>query len=732
MSTYLIVTLWSYPFGGGESFLYQTMEWANKIGMKSYWISFMSVNPNSEYKSLEVTVDANGTMIKVPGGFDVDNLLNWVKILNPQIVHTQGLKRKEIIETVSKLRIPVLTGYHFWTGIVDLHPTTYNTDIVHNILKHKKSSELDDILKNKYSVPYVCSDFMQEIVDRVCNISIPVMYASSSENTLIDMNILKNKFVTHINIHKLKGGDIFYELVRRLFDIPFIGIKTEPKSEELDEKITDLIKNKTDGSIIIEHTSNIKHIYSNTRILLVPSLVDETFCRVVNEGLMNGIPIVTTGAGNIKYLVGDAAVVIPPNDIDKWVNTISELYFDEQKLYDLSIKSKQQYTLFSEKVANVQFNIMVESSIRSSKESNVMIFVPFCDQGLGIQGRSYLNLLKDRFQVFIFSYLPYNADKITELQKDIDEWNYDKIYYSSNTREEVTDEEIVSFVTSNNIGKCIIPETCWARVFEVANLLNRLNVDTYAIPNIEIVRRDEVYKHRVFDKILCNNKLCEDHFRNFGFTSIENIGYSIEQKNTTRTKNDSFTFLCIGGMNAFTRKQVPEVCESFVKIYNKIKHRNPILIVTIQKFFNMEKLLKYSKHPAIRIINQHLSYSEINELYMEADVFIQVSKKEGLGLGFFEALSYGIPILTLDTAPHNEIVRDGINGWTCLCRHEPMQDNPEALLEDAIVDVDLLSEKMGEIINMYDMNNMRRSTQQDYKKRFSIKTFRHRLVKSIS
>ena len=765
MSVYLIVTLWSYPFGGGEAFLFQTMKWAYDIGMKCYWISFSSVNPSSDYKQLAITTTKYGTIIHIPGGFNQDSLFNWTKLLNPTIVHTQGNKKREILDTISKLRVPILTGYHFWNGLIDLYPTTSNKSIVTSISKHKKSNELDEVLNNKYAVPYVCSDFMKEVVQKVCKVDIPVMYASSSKNdTFIKSNnVLKNKFVTLVNIHKLKGGEVFYELVRRLFDLPFIGIKTEPNSEDLDRKITDLMKQKRDGSLIIEHTTNIKNIYKSTRILIVPSLVDETFCRVVNEGLMNGIPIVTTGAGNIKYLVGDAAIIIPPENIEApvsrftrprsscdtsvspnflndWISTVADLYYDEQKLYDLSIKSKKQYKLFSEKVAVSQFKMMIDSTIRSNKDNNVMLFIPFCDQGLGIQGRNYLNLLKDRFGVFIFSYRPYNSGTTIELQKDTDEWKYDKVYYSNNIREKVTDEEIVSFVTSNNIGKCVIPETCWFRVFEVATLLKRLSVKTYAIPNIEIVRKDEIYKHHVFDKILCNNKLCEDSFRSFGFGNVESIGYAIEQKEREVKINNKFTFLCIGGMNAFSRKQVVEVCEAFVKAYDYVNEgkvsckyniENIRLIVTIQKFYNNDKLSKFIKHPAIEVINQHLSYKEINKLYSEADVFIQVSKKEGLGLGFFESLSCGTPILTLNTAPHNEIVHDGINGWICICKHEKMKDNPEALLDDAIVNIELLSEKMIDILKC-DISSINKTTVQDYKQRFSIKTFKQKLIKSLS
>jgi len=53
----------------------------------------------------------------------------------------------------------------------------------------------------------------------------------------------------------------------------------------------------------MERCEEPKEIYKKTKILLAPSLCDETFFRTVNEAMMNGIPVITTGQGNITYLV---------------------------------------------------------------------------------------------------------------------------------------------------------------------------------------------------------------------------------------------------------------------------------------------------------------------------------------------------------------------------------------------------------------------------------------------
>lgn len=740
---YLIVSLWCYPFGGGESFLLQTMKWAKNIGMNCFWISFCSVSSNNsitsnsnnsfdkDFDKLYIENYFYGTIIKIPGGFNTDNLYNWVKIIKPDIVHTQGHRRFEIIETISKLRIPILSGYHFWSGLIDLHPKTFNSNILENIKSHKRDGEFIKINNNSFVTSYVCSDFMKDVVNTIYNSDLPVMYASSNKDDIyVKINPCKNKFITQVNIHKLKGGEIFHHLLENT-KFPYIGIKTEPNSGDLDSKITDVIKIRNNESIILDHTSNIKNIYKVTRILLVPSIVDETFCRVINEGMMNGIPIITTGAGNIKYLVGESAIILSQNPTE-WIDTINKLYNNKKKLLELSEKSKKQYELFSENVASSQFKMFINSSIKSSKYNNIMLFIPFCDQGLGIQGRHYLNVLKDKYQVFIFSYHPYNSDKIDDLQVNKEEWKYDKIYYSKNTRENVKDDEITSFVLKYNIGKCIIPETCWNRVFEITLILKKLNVLTYAIPNIEIVRKDEIYKHRYFDKILCNNLLCQKHFINFGFKNTSLIGYSLEQKKrVNKIDNNSIKFLCIGGMNAFSRKQVLEICESFVNACSRYKDKKNIeLTVCIQKFYN-DKINKYKKYQNIRIIFKYLSFNEIQDLYENCDIFIQVSKKEGLGLGFYEAISNGIPVLTLNTPPHNEIIQEGINGWTVSCKYEKMFDNPESLIDDAVVDIELLSEKMLEIINIEDLSEIKRNTFEDYKSRFSFKNFKNIIIKNL-
>lgn len=715
---YVIVSKWAYPYGGGEAFLYTTMEWASKLGMNVYWIAFTD-GQNKNFNEFIFEEHKYGNILKIPGGFSEKVLIDWLRLLNPDIVHHQGHLRKLFFNACDTLRIPFMSGFHFWHGAIILDSVKKNIDIIENCKSHKTDPELEYMLTQKGATLYTVTPFVAQCIDAVTGHSITdYIYSSSSyEATRIpEMDITCNKFVTLINIHYLKGGELFLYLIENCRNISFMGVKTEHMSEDLDEKIKAAMEkrnNENNGTqcLLLDRVENTKVIYQQTKILLAPSMVDETFCRVVNEAMMNGIPVISTGQGNIKYLMQNSGYLIPYNDKEQYVNTLQHLYTNDTLLKEQSEKTLKDYENFSEEKASMLFRDLTKKVLLNSKIMNVMIFTPWCDQGLGIQSRTYAKLLqKQGYNVAIFAIKPYNANSCIELQKDPTEWAIDNIYYSPNDREHVDDYEIIDFVKNYNIGKCLLPETCWFRVFEIAKLFNKINVKCYAIPNIEIVRKDEIFKHRYFHKILCNNHLCEKIFNDFGITNTEYIGYALyDPKNNIRLKKkkkeDKINFVFIGGMNAFSRKHILSTCEAFSKVWNI--HKNINLTCTVQKTNLLEaedkdKLNEYLEHPAFTFIQSHLSYTDIIDLYYNSHISIQVSKHEGLGIGFYESLATGTPVITLDTQPHNEIIINDVNGWTIPCFYKTMADNKDPLFESAYFDPNVLAKKICEIIDNFD------------------------------
>jgi 1,2-diacylglycerol 3-alpha-glucosyltransferase len=64
----------------------------------------------------------------------------------------------------------------------------------------------------------------------------------------------------------------------------------------------------------------------------------------------------------------------------------------------------------------------------------------------------------------------------------------------------------------------------------------------------------------------------------------------------------------------------------------------------------------------VEVITADLPTDEYLRMFAAADVCLAPSRWEGLGLHLFEATALGIPILTNDNPPMNEVVVDGVNG----------------------------------------------------------------------
>jgi 1,2-diacylglycerol 3-alpha-glucosyltransferase len=64
----------------------------------------------------------------------------------------------------------------------------------------------------------------------------------------------------------------------------------------------------------------------------------------------------------------------------------------------------------------------------------------------------------------------------------------------------------------------------------------------------------------------------------------------------------------------------------------------------------------------IEVISDDMPTLDYNELFAGCDVCLAPSRWEGLGLHLYEATAFGMPIITNDNPPMNELVTDGVNG----------------------------------------------------------------------
>lgn len=59
-----------------------------------------------------------------------------------------------------------------------------------------------------------------------------------------------------------------------------------------------------------EHMSNVKPIYAATKVLVVPSLLYESWGRVVTEAILNGILVLSSARGGFPEGVGEGGICL--------------------------------------------------------------------------------------------------------------------------------------------------------------------------------------------------------------------------------------------------------------------------------------------------------------------------------------------------------------------------------------------------------------------------------------
>jgi 1,2-diacylglycerol 3-alpha-glucosyltransferase len=107
------------------------------------------------------------------------------------------------------------------------------------------------------------------------------------------------------------------------------------------------------------------------------------------------------------------------------------------------------------------------------------------------------------------------------------------------------------------------------------------------------------------------------------------------------------------------RKPVPEV----LKAFRRFKHDDARLVIKGQVERELATLERgAARDPRVEVILDDLPTDEHLRLFAAADVCVAPSRWEGLGLHLYESMGLGLPVITNDAPPMNEVIADGDNG----------------------------------------------------------------------
>jgi glycosyltransferase involved in cell wall biosynthesis len=369
-----------YPrLGGGEVFVDEIMTEFKKRGHDVYVLYVGDYKPNSNLNLLPQKRSftfknvpfLNRTVIR-----QYFANIKWKKLLDkkikeikPDIIFTQLEYTPSTIDVAKENNIPCVVfiqNYdHFCPSLFKnrkpeeckmdcfrCSPLVYKLQHFFSmkyIRWHKESLKKADLV-------FSDSKYVADLLKKWHNVDSEVLHPLLFLDDFVINERIDHRYITFINPIKTKGAEIVLETAKRMREKEFLIVGGKDKNFINQFKKIKNVK-------YVPWCDDMKQIYSQTKILLTPSLWPEPFGRVISEAQINGIPCISSNSGGLPEAVGDGGIVI--NDvfnIDKWVSAIKRL--DDihcyKKMQSLAIKNstkllfKNQWNLIKRTIRKIK------------------------------------------------------------------------------------------------------------------------------------------------------------------------------------------------------------------------------------------------------------------------------------------------------------------------------------------------------------------------------------------
>lgn len=348
------------PLGGGEYFLHKLLKSLKEDGFNIISGCYSDPSNESYFKQTQ-TINWDGIPVfRLKNG--PESIEDFVDYVKPDIVITQSFDALRIIDAAKRVGAKTILGTHFWRNIcdVDTHFVNMLTREIGSVRlltkNHRAFFESDQV--------YVNSEFMKLALKKYTGFECEnIIHPIIDLERVISKNNTK-EFITLVNPDEGKGGALFVQLAERLKGIKFLCVG---KGNEFHtpNRIINRELNRLKNVTIVESSKDMSSIYGKTKILLIPSRVDETFSMVALEALFNGIPVLASTYGNLPYLIEDGGFNLPLDDVAIWEKAIDQLNHDTEFYNELSLRGKEVAKKYIPEKEIFKFKILVDNCLRS-------------------------------------------------------------------------------------------------------------------------------------------------------------------------------------------------------------------------------------------------------------------------------------------------------------------------------------------------------------------------------
>ncbi len=325
-------------------------------GLKAKGFDILIIAPTGKLIGLLKKEGLNVAEVPMHGPLDWNAIRQIEKQLhnfNPHIVHTHGMRAGWLGRLASRnIKCKKIYTEHLWTPTFHLKNRTYEkfqlrglkfmdryTDVTIAVSQSVKDFLVNQlkfdstkihVIPNGINPRFLKAKLLHKPKD------VPVMIGTvgslnNSKNHQSSIKavakVIKTNPKLRINFQIIGEGPARTELEKL---IESLGVK---ERIQVSTKVDDILDR-------FQHYN----IYLNTSL-------SETFGLAVGEAMALGLPVIASNIPALKYLVGDAGILVSPKDIDAIAENITKLAKDEKMRKELGIKARKRIKdNFSEKV----------------------------------------------------------------------------------------------------------------------------------------------------------------------------------------------------------------------------------------------------------------------------------------------------------------------------------------------------------------------------------------------
>lgn len=366
----LVSAKYLYPFhvGGAEISLDSLIK---ELSRKHEVFVVCAGNEDATFQRNKVTIIRKKILNKIFGFNALINLLNfnkWKKIvyqqiqyINPDLILTQLDFAAPTVLTADRfkiLNIIFLRSYeHFCPNNFFLKDykecdkkccncfSPFSYYLLRFFIKRMFKSH--EIALKKCNLVIANSNYMSSVCKTIYGVKSEIVYPFIVlKNYVSDNKYFKKSKITFMgNGFKHKGIDI---LMKIAFKMPTYNFQVVGDFNSTFSKYKFLLQESKYRNIeYFKTTNDMRNVYANTKILLVPSLWQEPFGRVCIEAMANGVPCIVSNKGGLPESLGDCGIVIDnPFDINAWIKAIQRLMNDQALYEELVRKSRERAQQF--------------------------------------------------------------------------------------------------------------------------------------------------------------------------------------------------------------------------------------------------------------------------------------------------------------------------------------------------------------------------------------------------